>query len=151
MTGNRRGFKHWAAQKKILLFFRLQKTGFFWSKLKLTRRRIYAFFNKPYTFLLICFATEESCSGDVIANAIRSFVWNGVLCRSGSVGKSLSLSNDFEDVESIANLVERVSQFLLWRPEPRPRHGRTCWQLCAWSKTIKVRQSFPPIEECVNR
>nr|CAB3250448.1 glycerol-3-phosphate acyltransferase 1, mitochondrial-like [Phallusia mammillata] len=55
----------------------------------------------------------ESCSSDVIMNAIRSFEWNGILVRCDPNNKSLKLTSDFEDSESICNLVSRISMFML--------------------------------------
>ena len=52
----------------------------------------------------------ESCSSDVIRNALRSFQWNNIVVTNSD--KEYHLSTDYQDIESIMNLISRMSQFL---------------------------------------
>uniref|UniRef100_H2YWB3 Uncharacterized protein n=1 Tax=Ciona savignyi TaxID=51511 RepID=H2YWB3_CIOSA len=55
----------------------------------------------------------EHSSSEIVRNAIRSFEWNGVLVRFGPTRKNFRLTEDFNDADSLASLVSRLSQFQL--------------------------------------
>ena len=56
----------------------------------------------------------ESSSSEIIRNALRSFQCNNIIEKSSNYPRTLKLSSDFQDIESITNLVSRISQFLMW-------------------------------------